>query len=294
MMRPRVVLGLLLATVIAGVVTGVMLLPDEAPETAVGPPAGDRPNPLGNRETTSTSRPGRETTSPSGPDEQTTTSQPTNDSSLERCFDLFATIEVGQIRPLYAVGEVSGLGPGASYMAIECGGLSPSPGQRSALEGGCFFAQSWLPTLLELVESFQSREDVKAAHLPGIRETVFQASFRLGRYEYLSIAGDGGAGIVTGGYSVGGDGSRGSGQEWPIGGGDQFLRYGVKPPQGSLWDNLPTFNGVAVVPFTLTAEWAGESTENWTGEKAFGKVTVSCTYVIGVDAANLADSDGNE
>jgi hypothetical protein len=256
-----VAIGVLaLAIVVSGIVLNDMLRDD--PPEAAATRAGDRPHPFQTASPSSSGEsPGDEAADASAegdgsatPDEDGTTSAVPDCGGVE--------LGIGEYLPVYAIGEVTGMGPSARYVVFEeCSGpaayevvygSAPST-QEIAVEGGC----SFLYTL-------------------GEKPDWFMATFRASPTDYLGVAEDDVNGVVTGGYSVGGDGSRGSGQQWSISGGR--LEFEIEQLADVDGDGF-----VVLALSELTWEWSGESIENWTGEEAVGNVRVSCGTIFGMD-----------
>jgi hypothetical protein len=316
-MPPKVAVGLvsgafLVAFVIADVITAGDLssqvrdqFGDEPPQAAATP-AGDRPIPFQDdeAEAAATSEPANddeaEDASTEGDppeaaataagdrpdDEAAATAEPSEGAEEEDKCEL--EVGIGEYVPLYAIGEVTGLGPSARFVVFEsCAGPasyeftygSAPSAQETAVEGGCLFLNSGLELLLAEI-LIERGVDVPS---PGPLPDVFQARFAMDPVNYLGIAENGAAGVIAGGYSVGVvDQRRGEGQQWGIGGSGR-LRYGTEYLSELLGPEGGEHVLIAIV--ALTAEWSGQSIENWTGEEAFGRVHVTCAVAVGLDPA---------
>jgi hypothetical protein len=260
---------LLVAVVVAGIVVAETIreqLRDESPEAAATP-ASDRTH---RSQTASPSSSGESpgNDEPAGASDQPYTPRPvvTEAVLVSPLIECGVELGIGEFIPVYALGEVAGMGPSARYVAFTgCPGPAvfeaihggaPSA-EEIVVEGGCSYG---LSSLLTLIKPVPAKPD------------WFQAAFRASPTDYLGVAEDAVNRVVTGGYSVGGDGTRGSGQQWSISGGRLTYRGESSSPL-----SVPGADAQVRVYFVeLTWEWSGESIENWTREEAVGKVRIAC------------------
>jgi hypothetical protein len=193
----------------------------------------------------------------------------------------------------------SEIGPGGFELvgaSARVAGLGPSRAYVWGKEGEEDFVQvATFGALDNKGVSVLDQEDVSCTFLPGsdfvlqgttIRlesgEDTFTASFFASQTESLSI-GSNAEGLVTGGFSTG-DGSRNNSQQWPIVG-DGWSAFGASPIENV--ENDPFADPTAFDPrfdgFAISAEWSGESVENFSGEEAAGSITVSCFFAVPSD-----------
>lgn len=92
----------------------------------------------------------------------------------------------------------------------------------------------------------------------------FDAALTSDANNYVSVGAT--SGVVTGGFSIGGEG-RGNSQQWPLDGGSLHVEL--------YFDATPAENWITVV-----ATWSGISTENFSGEEASGGVSFACLFQI--------------
>lgn len=266
--------------------------PPQAAATPTGPPAGDRPNPFqdDDEKTVATSEPSEGAEEGEAPPAGDASATPQVGEPLVVPPDCQFELGIGEYVSLYAIGEVTGFGPSGRYVVLEsCAGpaayesvygSAPSV-QETAAEGGCLFVHSWLETLVAVLRTGRT-VDVPG---PGPLPDLFQANFVLDPVNTLAIGENRPEGVVTGAYSVGTVGQRrGDGQEWGFAGRGR-LTYGTEP-LGEPW--VPKGQrDVVIGMMALTAEWSGESIENWTGEVAVGRVHVTCAMAVGFDTSVL-------
>ena len=295
-----VVVAALLAAALAG---GVLDGDGDGEPTATPALANERPNPFGTPDATESATAAAqqiataEATSESedgegdGADSEPAAGAPEGlpaGCAVDSDGTVAATpISVGQILPLFATAEITGLGAAAKYVVYEsCAGpaayryLRQGPEERRTIDqGGCSFAGSGASQLIGALFG----TDAAAPTVP----PSFQAAFRASQTEYFSIADDGANGFVNGGYSFGGpaDGSAG-GQQWHLFS-EGRLDYGhyhtqrVRADDGvsrrPIWTEV---DGYDVVINGIVAIWRGDAIENFTKEEAEGTVVIQCWFAF--------------
>ncbi len=102
--------------------------------------------------------------------------------------------------------------------------------------------------------------------------TSFSAALFADANNHVSIAAV--DGVVTGGFSTGGEGRKNH-QEWGFSGGDLKLSV-VQVDETTVEVDEQDRDAVAL---GLVATWSGTSTENFTGDEAAGTVTFTCVFL---------------
>lgn len=290
-----VALTKVLVTVVAGMTVAVAVVAlvlidrfdpdresDEAspPSTATSTPgtAGDRPNPFG---PTTTTTPARTTSSENEP-------APGGDTEDRSPLvpDCSYDLAVGEVVELYTTAEVT-LGTGGFYYIThpyaegKCNEYALSEALRRsstlatevpvrAASGGCSFLDS-LPVRILAELGFEVPSTPAA----------FVANITVSPTEYVGLTESAENGVINGGFSKGGDGSRGSGEYWQIDDASGTTSY-----EGGVIAYDPSTAGVVAIVM-MEATWDGQSIENWTREEGLGYVKFSCVNAVGIEPFGL-------
>jgi hypothetical protein len=288
-----VILTLVVSIIVAGESVGWPFSDESAAQAT---PEGDRPNPFGR--TTEPTDEGEATDAPSRTINPDAPASPDAGEAPVLPADCPLDLAFGEVVPLFAVGEVAGLGQPATYVVYEsCGGPAWYqhyerrrfvPPATVAVDGGCLFASTWLPDLAAtIVDRYEGGAGALLDPLP----VVFQASFVTSPLESLSISHDVVDDVIAGGYKYGGTGRRGEGEQWGLSGAGT-VEYSIPSGLSEGWyldeSDYPWLDGpLSMLYVPIRASWAGESVENWTGAEAAGRVDVTCAQLIRITECEL-------